>query len=383
MKRGQCRISCVVADGYFIMPKQSKTQKKKKNGKNNGTKKVVPIAVGYAAPRNRFRVNGKGQFTLQHSEMVDVFVGSASFAQGLIGYRINAGNTNLFPWLGSIAPAFEKYCFRRLQFRWVPHCPATSAGVVSMAVDYDAADEVPADRSTMMAYKTRVTSPPYAECSMVCDAVDLKSTMVDRYVLTASFISPEAVVYPMNVDRRMYDLGYVYISVESNFAESCGDLWVDYIVDLKQPDFVRSTASSCVVHAHSNAGVSKNDPLGTIVWDWVGDSFSGIVKTVANNMSLLKIPKGVRSFLAETFFAGSGLANATVKGKLTDSLGAERKEYGSVTPALYTGDGTSWQTQYDVSINEVPEDVFFAIDTTAATSVTGLFGMYMYPKPPF
>lgn len=361
------------------MPKRNKTQKKKQNGKKKGAKMTsVGLAISSIPGPNLMSVNGRKTFVLNHSEMVDTFDGSPNFQDGLIGYRINPGNSNLFPWLGSIAPAFEKYTIRKLAFRWVPHCPMTVNGVFSMAVDYDAADEAPHDRASLMAYKTRTTFAPYTPGRLVCAPQDLRSTIEYRYVLAPNPLSPDAVAYPSHVDRRLYDLGYVWMSLEAN-GVAFGDLWVDYEVELTQPDVNVFKAVDVVATAHANNGCSKNDPLGTIIWDYVGHAFNGLAKSVVANKSLLKIPNGLLRFINSAQWFGTGMAN-NINATLTDASGVEQKSYGTVTKGVHTGDAGTEYVEFDVNIDKnILSDVYLAYDATAATTITGMLPMRFYP----
>lgn len=78
-----------------------------------------------------------GHFPVKHRELFTTIEGG-TFSQG--SYKIQPGLNLSFPWLSGLAPAFEMYEIRSLSFEYVSRCPTTTAGLIYMAVDYDAAD---------------------------------------------------------------------------------------------------------------------------------------------------------------------------------------------------------------------------------------------------
>lgn len=372
-----------------MMPNKQNTKKKNKKTKNGkgskgreNARRAIPMAYVSKPSMAQFRVNGKTGFRVTHTEMVDTVDAAVLFADGLIGYRMNPGNANLFPWLSNLANCFEKYRFTRLVFKYVPHCPVSINGALTMGVDYDACDALPPDRPTLLAFKTRATSSPYEPVTMVCAATDLKSTVDYRYVLTANMMSPESVVYPPNSDRRLYDMGYVYVSMESSGGANLGDFWVEYEVEFIQPDFVQPTASSCVLTAHSTVSVTKTDPLGSFIVDWMGSAYKGITKLASPVASLLGIPRGLSNFMIDMTLGGTNVTGTTAR--VTDSNGAERKDWGTITLDRHVGDGGPYQTLlWSVLLNPpYGEQAYLAFESSASTAVNSLWDFMMFPKAP-
>jgi hypothetical protein len=80
----------------------------------------------------------KGDLIISHEENVcNVYGGMETRT-----FTVNAQNY-LFRWLSAIAMRFEMYTFMSLSFRYIPTCPATTAGNAMIAFDFEATDQVP------------------------------------------------------------------------------------------------------------------------------------------------------------------------------------------------------------------------------------------------
>lgn len=366
------------------MPNKSKQQKKKQNKKKvvRVATKNIPMAVG-SSMRGRppMLTSVARGVVVRHSEFIADVTSGTSFVNALTGYRINAGNYNLFPWLSGVARNFEKYEFTRLVFKWIPHCATTTPGMVSMAVDYDAADDTPTERKEIMQYKTHVTGPNYEVHAMVCDSSDLRSTVAMRYVLNNSDWDLDGVSYPGNTDRRLYDVGYMWASSESSPSVSTGDLWVDYEVKLIQPEYAKvCTPTDFVIEGRSVSGSGKTDPLGICTWTQVGEAFQGFAKTFGNNRSLLKMPEGPMRIIYESVFGGTGMNS--MGAFITDALGQTVTSRGTVSPAFKVNnesgaDGTFWQWLVDIPAGI--KDAYLAIDANGTTTCNGCNHIRIYP----
>jgi len=86
----------------------------------------------------------------------------------LYGFATTAAFTAVFsvcvpfnmPWLLGIAGGFGKYRWKHLRYIYIPTCPTTTQGNVSMGLNYDTADSVPTTTPNMSMYQG-FTSVPY------------------------------------------------------------------------------------------------------------------------------------------------------------------------------------------------------------------------------
>lgn len=57
------------------------------------------------------------------------------------------GLASSFPWLATIANAYEFYAVRKLSYEYVPQCASTATGSFGMYFDYDPKDGVVSNKS--------------------------------------------------------------------------------------------------------------------------------------------------------------------------------------------------------------------------------------------
>jgi hypothetical protein len=147
--------------------------------------------------------------------------------QLLLAADINPANSTLFPWLSALASRYEGYIFRALRFVYEPQCSTTTPGTVNIAVDYDASDDPPSSKLQMMSYKGAVRSPPWFCSAFTCDPKDFKSP---EYYVKGSGSN--------GADSRLTNLGKIFVAYEGPVGDSvaAGELYVEYIVDLKTPN---------------------------------------------------------------------------------------------------------------------------------------------------
>jgi hypothetical protein len=183
---------------------------------------------------NRPQIMGmrNGDCRIVHREYIqDITAGvGAPSAFKVDSIPINPGQSQTFPWLSSVARNFESYKFRKLRFCYETEAPSSLGGTLILAVDYDASDAQPATKLVAMAYRNSVRSAPWEPCchsSMDEDLNKLKS----NYIRTGS--------QPANTDIKLYDIGNLFVcsqNVTTTIAV-CGELYVEYDVDLITPSY--------------------------------------------------------------------------------------------------------------------------------------------------
>lgn len=194
----------------------------------------IPAAVAVISRPRAPKFSGRrdGGVIIKHSELSRNVIGSIIFAinNAPVGFAINPGNEDLFPWLTSVAMSYETYRFRKLHFRYEPLVPTTSPGAVYLAVDYDAAEQAPGTKYDMMAYKSATRGSVWSPFNMPLAASDLGTSVPARYTLDHYPITTQ-------IDIRMYNLGNLFIGAEGCESDGAvlGEIWVDYEVELFTP----------------------------------------------------------------------------------------------------------------------------------------------------
>lgn len=175
--------------------------------------------------------NVSGGLALEHTESLDA--SGQRFEQVV--------STDIFRWLGPVASGFEEYRIK-LEYGWVPTCPATSTGRVMMAFDYDPTDSVGygvTDVSDYLNTQDHCVGAIWAPAAI--------SPTMSGWLKTGS-----------DGDPRLYSPGRVQMACE-NFAN--GITMVRYRVEFRkaQPQsFLRS-------YVQTGTYGATDDPFGKII----------------------------------------------------------------------------------------------------------------------
>jgi hypothetical protein len=199
------------------------------NGRNgNGLRtrtRVLPVVrtteVLSQAPQ--FKTVGSRTTVINHEEIATVS-GTSSF--GVTDFHINPG-LPIFRWLSAFANRFDLYCWKKLQFVYIPaEAVTTTAGSVHMAWDYDPDDAAPADLAEMSSFETIKTSRFY-ETSRLNINVNLMKAGVQMKRVRAG---------PVGGDLVLYDGGnLLFATISGSALGPIGQLWVWYEIELVSP----------------------------------------------------------------------------------------------------------------------------------------------------
>lgn len=139
-------------------------------------------------------------------------------------YAINPANSTTFPWLSGIASLFDKYKFHKLRFFFINNSPTSIAGNVTMAVDFDTLDAVPANGVAMSNLAKFVSFAPWKAEELV---IPVQRPSNNSWLFTASSV-------PSGADAKTYNLGNFLISTEGITTTEylSGYLCVEYDVEL-------------------------------------------------------------------------------------------------------------------------------------------------------
>jgi hypothetical protein len=167
---------------------------------DNGVSNTIVMSLSRPNKRSSdvVRVGGAKPImscTVSNVELVgDLAVSPTWGALGLSasdkGYDINPGNNILFPWPSQVAPAFEKYRFKRLFFRITSNAPVTTAGVYQVCVDPDIDDEVPVSAGTTLGNRISGSASIWQTMELEVPVKLLNDDMPHRFVTPGSGVEP-------------------------------------------------------------------------------------------------------------------------------------------------------------------------------------------------
>jgi len=168
----------------------------------------------------------EGLITVTHREYVgtyDVRSGGIS-ATYVVNQPINPMNFTIFPWLSGIASSYEKYKFSKLAVCVVPTCPTSSVGKCVVAIDPDSTDSQPSSYNELQNMR-------YSTGAAVWEPQVLKYNPCGEYRFCSATNGSTAA---FTVDRLIND-GWLYISNSGPALTNANDVYIEYTVQLKQP----------------------------------------------------------------------------------------------------------------------------------------------------
>lgn len=229
------------------MPKQAPKPQRQRRNKSKQSGQVLTKIVNTTANvakgstiRNGAgaKMTSNGNVTrVSHREFISD-VSSASSGFSTVNFAINPGNSTAFPWLSAIAANYESYTFKKLSYRYVPLCPTSTQGRVTMAIDYDARDAIPTSKAVLSQYQGAIATPVWQQAVYVAQPLNLTKFAKQRYVSGAST--------PASSDVKTYHLGQLILATSNTpaAATSLGELWVEYDVEFQTPQIATVTVGA-------------------------------------------------------------------------------------------------------------------------------------------
>lgn len=251
--------------------KQSSNNKIPRVQSKNSTSKMVSAPLAKAkidkilAPRYSMPKSSDGRVCIKHREYIGDILGSINFQANQ--FSINPGLALTFPWLNTIAIAYESYRFKKLHFIFNSSKSTATNGSVLMAVDFDPSDTAPTTKAQALAYNNAIRGPVWETFTYVCSPQDLVK-MNQKFLRFGSLITGQ--------DVLLYDVGNLFVC-PSGCADTSvlGELHVDYEVEMFTPQFdLTAYALSTAARVNSSGTISNTNWLGTSVTQSGGVSVS-------------------------------------------------------------------------------------------------------------
>ncbi len=210
---------------------------------------VAGVANGAMVRNRRARVTGsKGTIRIMHKELVATCVtlnslapfvnNGVSLSSGSSPYNVNAMSRVSFPWLASIAGNYDQYRFRRLRLVYVPLCPTSTFGRVSLVYDPDSSDAIPSDRVGLSNMACAAEGPIWGQVKL---DVKLSDTNKWYYGATSSIGS--------TIGAYLNQGQFAFCTYGTSSAIDCGEVYAIYDVELKDPQ----PSTMTVNESHGNA----------------------------------------------------------------------------------------------------------------------------------
>jgi len=304
---------------------------------------------------------------------------------------LNAGNSITFPWLGSIAPKFEYYRFKKLALRYENSSATaiastnTALGTVLVNANYDVLDPQFASQIEMEAYgggnlvsekEPSVTFTHRMEPNGIRGGVQGGW----RYVLASTATSAAGQPYPASSSAHDYDIGLLQIaSAGAQAASVAGRLYMCYEVEFCNPKIVPGSPVGGVVHFSSIASTTANNFAGAIQQS--GGTLGGIVlgtNTItfpANIPGSYLLLQTVAGATGATPFSFASLGAATAINLLTQSAVRD------ATDVVFSNAGTTTAPAMDVLCVIVPAAGCTITMNPSTVVGTGSMDLFVFALP--
>lgn len=184
---------------------------------------------------------------------------------------LNAGNSVTFPWLGSIAPKFEYYRFKKLALRFESSSgysvasTNTALGTMLVNANYDILDPAFASQIEMEAYgggKLVTEKEPNITFTHRIEENGIRGGVAGgwRYVLPSTATTAAGQPYPASSSAHDYDIGLLQIaSAGAQAASVAGRVFMCYEVEFANPKLVPGAPVGAVAHFSSIAATTANN----------------------------------------------------------------------------------------------------------------------------
>lgn len=311
----------------------------------------VPAAMGSMQTTSRPLIasstsSGDLRVRVRHREYVADITGSVLFA--VQQYSINPGLALLFPWLSQLANLFESYLVNGLKFQFRTESASSQPGKAMLAVDWDAADAVPDNKTGMMQERTKADSAVWADFNLICDLADLRKFGQQRFIRQGTA--------PANTDIKTYDVGTLNVATQGvTSAPVIGELWVEYDIELITPNTAPTPSSAKIV---AGGTISNAAVFGTAA------VITGPLSVTASASTLTFNTTG--QFLVEIFPTGTLSAITSTTGTATEVV--------VINPVT---NGASAVFSLAVTIKNPGETVILSSPTGTVTASTTRIAPYL------
>lgn len=199
----------------FWIPKTNK--KVRRTPKTKTKPKGAKLRVGKGALGVVSKAGGSKQSSIRVTRRE--FLGEWSVPYAIEAYELNPGIPDTFFWAAKMATLWERYQVEYCRFDVVPTCAATSAGMVTIAVDLDPLDPAPSDETEMETRTFWKTGPVREPLSLTVDGASVHRSYKSLYLRNAVLT---------DADLKTYDFGRFYVTATGPALASAFRVYITY-----------------------------------------------------------------------------------------------------------------------------------------------------------
>jgi hypothetical protein len=224
------------------IPNTKTKMPRKYRANNTVSRAAVATSKTVRIPKPKF--NGGNTTTVTHREYVGQVNSSTSSA--IASFQVNPGLGSLFGWLTEVANGYEEYRFKKLTFNYVSAAATSERGRVALAFQYDPTADSPVTKAALFSIVPNVEEAPWEDIEL-----RVPTSSEWKYVRSGSLNSGSF---------NTYDTGKLHVltAMNADSTTQLGEVFVDYIVELKNPQFHQISAGE-----YRAVGQSAASPMGT------------------------------------------------------------------------------------------------------------------------
>jgi len=241
---------------------------------------------------------------IRHKEFLGPITGSVNYTVQR-EFVINPGLSASFPWLSTIASAFQQYEIRGMMYHYIPtsgsavSSTSSALGSVMIQTSYRSTEVAPASKVELLNEYWSNEVVPFETMVHPIECDPKENPFAVHYVRSGNISSGEPL---------LYDVGRTYVATQGmQSAYIVGDLWVTYEIVLKKPMVSSNVTTLAGYYAARFASPSTTS------------YFSGTSSTPLGNLPLsltgrvLTIPQGLAGnfIIALRIFGSMVGANST------------------------------------------------------------------------
>lgn len=378
-----------------VTKRNDKNYNQKRNNTNRKKKKTKKPRAGNRRRNGRNRninrnFSAKGHVEKRTEFITDISVSNQPNFNLAFNQSVNPGLASVFPWASRIAPNYDKYAIKHLQFTYKPmvsdYALPGQQGKVIMAFDYDASDPTPTTKRAMEDTATHCDGMAYQQRTMVCLPRELHKNSNAKYVREGPVPSQASILD--------FDVGQIWVATEGIIQNGkIGELWVTYEVDFRVPVLetdnstpLNRVASTCLrtnLTQNSNQSSFQFQPA---IYD--NPYYDGL--GIGPYPTKFNLAPGIYKIDVGTHFDPQGATELEIVG-VNLYYGPRDQAFGSATPlglpvVAHYDPITVSGTIYDVNVNEIDlckncvwiEDGTHTLWGAFATAFDGIDGVQVH-----
>jgi len=291
-------------------------------------------------------------------------------------FPINPGLETTFPWLSSVASAFEQYKISGMIFEFktlsADYTTAASAalGSVIMGTQYNSLSPPFPDKKTFENYSFANSSKPSETFISPVECKKSLSPVEELYVRTGT---------PTTGDLRLYDLGNFQIATMGNTGTGViGELWCTYQIEFYKPKLLSAIGYELLSDHWFNAtsgDVAGSTPLGGPTHTLIekGSNAGTFISGASNNHLNFPLTQSDGTYLIVYQTTGTSAA-ITAPILTTNNVTFTDQWVNDTATNVNNGGSTSsvYIQSFIAEITAAPAFVVFGVAGTLPTTVTSM-----------